>query len=76
MEHCAFTKCGGCGRSVLCKYAFFKRAGVYSDSYRNSSALCRIGKPSEVAAAVLFFAAEEAGFITGQCLGVDGGFAV
>lgn len=38
--------------------------------------LCRIGTPAEVAAAVLFFATEEAGFITGQCLGVDGGFAV
>lgn len=38
--------------------------------------LCRIGTPDEVAAAVLFFAAPEAAFITGQCLGVDGGFAI
>lgn len=38
--------------------------------------LCRIGTPAEVAAAVLFFASREAAFITGQCLGVDGGFAV
>lgn len=38
--------------------------------------LCRLGKPEEVAAAVLFFASEAAGFITGQILGVDGGFAV
>lgn len=38
--------------------------------------LCRIGKPGDVAAAVLFFASAAAGFITGQVLGVDGGFAV
>ena len=38
--------------------------------------LCRLGKPEEVAAAVLFFASEAAGFVTGQILGVDGGFAV
>lgn len=38
--------------------------------------LCRLGKPEEVAAAVAFFVSDEASFITGQILGVDGGFAV
>ena len=38
--------------------------------------LCRIGTAREVANAVLFLASEAASFITGQILGVDGGFAV
>ena len=33
----------------------------------------RIGKPEDVAAAVSFLASEEASYITGQVLGVDGG---
>jgi len=35
--------------------------------------LCRAGTPEDVAAAAVFFASEEASFITGQVLGVDGG---
>ena len=38
--------------------------------------LCRMGTPADVSAAVLFFASPAADFITGQILGVDGGFAV
>jgi NAD(P)-dependent dehydrogenase (short-subunit alcohol dehydrogenase family) len=33
----------------------------------------RIGRPEEVAAACAFFASEDAGYITGQTLGVNGG---
>lgn len=35
--------------------------------------LGRIGKPEEVAAAIAFLASEEASFITGECLVIDGG---
>ncbi len=38
--------------------------------------LCRLGTPEEVASLIAFLASDEASFITGQCIGIDGGFAV
>ena len=38
--------------------------------------LCRIGAPRDVAYLAEFLASDRAGFITGQIIGVDGGFAV
>ena len=38
--------------------------------------LCRIGTAEDVAKAVYFLSSDEASFITGQILGVDGGFAL
>lgn len=42
----------------------------------DSTPLCRIGAPVEVAQVIDFLLSERASFITGQCLGVDGGFAI
>ena len=39
-------------------------------------AMKRLGQPSEVAAAVAFFASEKASFITGQTLSVSGGLTM
>ena len=36
----------------------------------------RMGTPEEVAALAAFLAEEASGFITGQCIGIDGGFAI
>ena len=40
----------------------------------DSTALNRLGTPFDVANAIFFLASDEASFITGQSLGVDGGF--
>jgi 2-hydroxycyclohexanecarboxyl-CoA dehydrogenase len=36
----------------------------------------RLGKPEEIAAAVRFFAADSAGYVTGQTLSVSGGLTM
>ena len=36
--------------------------------------LCRLGTPQDVARAVAFLCGQDAAFITGQVLGVNGGF--
>ena len=45
------------------------------DELCDCTPLCRIGKADEVAEAVYFLASDAASFITGQIIGVDGGFA-
>ena len=42
----------------------------------DATPLCRLGRADEVASLIAFLASDEAGFITGQCIGIDGGFAV
>lgn len=42
----------------------------------DSTPLCRLGKPSEVAALAEFLSSDRASFITGQIIGIDGGFAI
>jgi 3-oxoacyl-[acyl-carrier protein] reductase len=39
----------------------------------NSIALKRLGSPADIAAGVLFFASDHAGWITGQVISIDGG---
>src|SRR5258708_6137998 len=41
-----------------------------------SNPLRRLGRPEEIARALRFVAGEGAGFMTGQCIGVDGGAAM
>ena len=46
------------------------------DKMLDGTYLKRFAEPEDIASAVLFFASDEAGFITGQHLVVDGGFAL
>jgi len=44
--------------------------------WRDMTVLDRLGQPGEVAAAALFLASDEASYITGQNLAVDGGWTI
>lgn len=46
------------------------------DGLAEETPLGRIGRPEEIATAIFFLAGEEASFITGQVLGVNGGFLI
>ncbi|MCL4408421.1 MAG: 3-oxoacyl-[acyl-carrier-protein] reductase [Thermotogae bacterium] len=46
------------------------------DLVKEKTALGRMGEPSDVANAYLFLSSDEAGYITGQVLGIDGGLTL
>ncbi len=46
------------------------------EAWLRSIPMARYGEPAEIAAAALFLASEDAGYITGQTIAVDGGFTI
>jgi 3-oxoacyl-[acyl-carrier protein] reductase len=48
--------------------------GEFATVLKNATALGRYGQGDEVAGMVAYLASPEAGFVTGACLTIDGGF--
>ncbi len=44
------------------------------EEVRNATAMRRLGEPEDVAGLVAYLCSDDAGFITGKCIGIDGGF--
>ncbi len=51
-----------------------RNADRYLAAIKHMHPMGRIGEPAEVASVIAFLASEEASFITGAVLPVDGGF--
>jgi NAD(P)-dependent dehydrogenase (short-subunit alcohol dehydrogenase family) len=49
------------------------RLGATIEEHIARTPVRRVGQPEDIAAAVAFLVSEEAGYITGQILGVNGG---
>ncbi|NED64043.1 SDR family oxidoreductase, partial [Streptomyces sp. SID10244] len=50
-----------------------KRLGGTVDDHIERTPVRRVGRPEDIAAACAFLISDEAGYITGQILGVNGG---
>ena len=50
--------------------------GIAGDQIKTMIPLKRIGKPEEIAAVVAFLASDDASYLTGQVLRVDGGLSL
>ena len=72
-QSCAIRRSSTPSIPVTCRCAERHNAGERDDKIA-ATPLRRIGKPLEVAYGVLFLASDEASFITGTELVIDGGF--
>ena len=61
--------------AVNCLKEERKGEGVV-EFFRQQTPLKRIAKPEEIAKAILFLASEDASYITGEVLVVDGGYSL
>jgi NAD(P)-dependent dehydrogenase (short-subunit alcohol dehydrogenase family) len=56
-------------------HLFMEYFGLTQDQMAGAVPMGRMGRPEDVASAVLFLCSDQAAFITGACLAVDGGYA-
>ncbi len=65
---------GGIDTPMLRSVTDLDGLNVYQERLKEEHLLGRFGRPSEIASAAAFLASEDASFITGHALVVDGGF--
>jgi 2-hydroxycyclohexanecarboxyl-CoA dehydrogenase len=72
------TVCPGLTETAMLE-AFMQGAGnpdKLREAYRRAVPVGRLGKPEDIAGAVLFLASDDADFITGQTISVSGGLTM
>ena len=72
----ANTICPGPTETPPLKKTVAEGGANYIEAMKKAIPLRRLGQPEDIAAAVAFFAADDAGFITGQTLSVSGGMSM
>lgn len=70
----ANTICPGFIRTPMLEGVFAEGMEDFLERVTQAHQLGRLGRPEEIAAAALFLACDEASFVTGHALVVDGGF--
>lgn len=63
-------------RTPMLEQAVAQGGDKLLDAMTGATLLRRLGEPEEVAAAALFFASDQASYITGETLGVSGGMGI
>lgn len=58
------------------QYQRFTHGRDMTSYMKNNVPLERVGQPDELARAILWLASDDASYVTGQCLGVDGGASI
>jgi NAD(P)-dependent dehydrogenase (short-subunit alcohol dehydrogenase family) len=66
--------CPGFIRTPMTEALSSPELGAFGEAIREAHMLGRMGEPAEVAAAAAFLASDDASFVTGHALVVDGGF--
>lgn len=67
------VRCNAVAPGIIMTEATAKAVPDIAKNFGKHLALGRMGTPEDIAAVVAFLAADEAGYITGQCIGVEGG---